>query len=123
MAQGLEQLAKGSTTPDNIATIQATVFRTQALQNAIKTKQPQGEKAHTWLSYHEAEQPLAACNHRPSRIKEFEIYSLRDRLAIGLMMAPGLQREEAINNQFTDISSKTNATCSMLPVKVRRAGL
>lgn len=50
MAEELEQLAKGSATPDNIAVIQAAVFRTRALQNAIKTQQTQGEKAHTWLS-------------------------------------------------------------------------
>jgi len=103
MAQELEQLAKGSATPENITTIQAAVFRTQALQNAIKTQQPTGEKAHTWLSYHEAEQLLEACNRRPSGKKEFEIYTLRDRLAIGLMMAAGLRREEAASIQFTDI--------------------
>ena len=103
LAQELEQLAKGSATPDNIAVIQAAVFRTQALQSAIKIKSPQGEKAHTWLSYHEAEQLLEACNRRPSGKKEFEIYALRDRLAIGLMMAAGLRREEAANIQFTDI--------------------
>lgn len=34
---------------------------------------------------------------------EFEIYTLRDRLAIGLMMAAGLRREEAASLQFTDI--------------------
>jgi len=31
MAQELEQLAKGNATPDNIAVIQAAVFRTLAL--------------------------------------------------------------------------------------------
>jgi len=103
LAQELEQLAKGSATPDNIAVIQAAVFRTQALQNAIKTRQAKGEKAHAWLSYHEAEQLLEACNRRPTGKKEFEIYALRDRLAIGLMMAAGLRREEAANIQFTDI--------------------
>lgn len=75
----------------------------QALQNAIKTQQPKGVKAHTWLSYHEAEQLLVACTRRPSGKKEFEIYTLRDRLAIGLMMAAGLRREEVANLQFTDI--------------------
>jgi len=103
MAQELEQLAKGSARPDNIDVIQAAVFRTQALQNAIKTQQTKGEKAHAWLSYHEAELLLEACNRRPSGKKEFEIYTLRDRLAIGLMMAAGLRREEAANIQFTDI--------------------
>jgi len=103
LAQELEQLAKGSATPENIATIQAAVFRTQALQNAIKIQQAKGEKAHTWLSYHEAEQLLEACNSRSSGKNEFEIYTLRDRLAIGLMMAAGLRREEAASIQFTDI--------------------
>ena len=103
MAQELEQLAKGSARPDNIAVIQAAVFRTQALQNAIKIQQPKGEKAHTWLSYHEAEQLLEACHRRPSGKKEFEIYTLRDRLAIGLMMAAGLRREEVASVGFTDI--------------------
>jgi len=103
MAQELEQLAKGSARPENIATIQAAVFRTQALQSAIKIKSPQGEKAHTWLTYHEAEQLLEACYRRPNEKKEFEIYTLRDRLAIGLMMAAGLRREEAASLQFSDI--------------------
>jgi len=103
MAQELEQLAKGSAIPDNIAVIQAAVFRAQALQNAIKSQQPKGEKAHTWLSYHEAERLLEACYRRPNGKKEFEIYTLRDRLAIGLMMAAGLRREEAASIQFTDI--------------------
>ncbi len=103
MAQELEQLAKGSATPENIAVIQAAVFRTQALQSAIKTQQPQGEKAHTWLTYHEAEQLLEACYRRPNGKKEFEVYILRDRLAIGLMMAAGLRREEAASLQFSDI--------------------
>ncbi|MGB2956135.1 MAG: hypothetical protein WBB64_09230, partial [Anaerolineales bacterium] len=44
-----------------------------------------------------------ACSRRPSGKKEFEIYTLRDRLAIGLMMAAGLRREEAASIQFTDI--------------------
>jgi len=103
MAQELELLAKGSARPDNIDIIQAAVFRAQALQNTIKTKQPQGERAHTWLTYHEAERLLDACHRRPNGKKEFRVYAQRDRLAIGLMMAAGLRREEAAGIQFTDI--------------------
>jgi hypothetical protein len=66
MAQ--ELLAKGSATPDNIDIIQAAVFRTQVLQKAIKTKRAAGERAHAWLSYHEAEQLLEACYRRPAAI-------------------------------------------------------
>ncbi len=103
MAQELELLAKGSATPDNISIIQAAVFRAQALQNAIKTKQPQGERAHTWLTWFEAEQLLDACHRRVSGKVEMRIFAQRDRLAIGLMMAAGLRREEAASLQFTDI--------------------
>ncbi|RLE03343.1 MAG: hypothetical protein DRJ13_04605, partial [Bacteroidetes bacterium] len=103
MALELEQLAKGSATPDNIDIIQAAVFRAQALQNTIKSKQPQGERAHTWLTWFEAEQLLDACQRRVSGKTEIRIFAQRDRLAIGLMMAAGLRREEAANLQFTDI--------------------
>ncbi len=103
MAQELELLAKGSATPDNISIIQAAVFRAQALQNAIKTTQPQGERAHTWLTWFEAEQLLDACHRRVSGKVEMRIFAQRDRLAIGLMMAAGLRREEAASLQFTDI--------------------
>jgi len=120
MAQELEQLAKGSARPDNIDVIQAAVFRTQALQNAIKTRQAKGEKAHTWLSYHEAEQLLEACNRRSSGKNEFEIYTLRDRLAIGLMMAAGLRREEAASIQFTDIIKQDKRYVLELPYAIIR---
>ncbi len=103
MAQELEYLAKGSATPNNIDIIQAAVFRAQSLQRIIKTKQRKGEKAHTWLTRVEAEELLVACGRRTSGKEEFKIYAMRDRLAIGLMMAAGLRREEATNLKFTDI--------------------
>ncbi len=103
MGQELEILAKGSATPDNISIIQAAVFRAQALQHTIKFRQPQGERAHTWLTWFEAEQLLDACQRRVSGKAEMRIFAQRDRLAIGLMMAAGLRREEAASLQFTDI--------------------
>ncbi len=103
MAQELEYLAKGSATPDNIDIIQAAVFRAQALQSIIKNKQLKGEKAHTWLTRLEAEQLLTVCGRRSSGKEEFKIYAVRDRLAIGLMMAAGLRREEAASLKFSDM--------------------
>ncbi len=103
MAEELELLAKGAATPENIDHIQASVFRAQALQNAIKTRQSKGEKAHTWLSHSEAEALLEACRRRPNGKREFQIFTQRDRLAIGLMMAAGLRREEAVSLEFEDV--------------------
>ncbi len=119
MAKELELLAKGSATPDNIDIIQAAVFRTQALQNTIKTKQPQGERAHTWLTHIEAKQLLGSCQKRPSGKPEFKIYSMRDRLAIGLMMAAGLRREEAASIRFSDVVKQNER--SVLNVKGKGA--
>lgn len=69
MAQELELLAKGSATPENISTIQAAVFRAQALQSAIKTKPSQGEKAHALLTYHEVERLMEVCYRRSNGTK------------------------------------------------------
>ncbi len=96
-------MAKGSATPENISSTQAAVFRAQALQHTIKIRQPQVERAHTWLTWFEAEQLLDACQRRVSGKAEIRIFVQRDRLAIGLMMAAGLRREEAASLQFTDI--------------------
>jgi integrase len=103
LAQELEQLAKSGATPDNIDIIQAAVFRAQALQNSIKPETKKGHKAHAWLTSLEAEQVLDACHRRTSGKPEFKIFAMRDRLAIGLMMAAGLRREEATNLLFDDV--------------------
>jgi integrase len=110
MAQELEQLAKGAASPDNIDRIQAAVFRAQALQNAIRTEIKQGQKAHTWLTAAEAERLLEACKRRPSGKPEFKIFTMRDRLAIGLMMAAGLRREEAASLRFEDVKKQHERT-------------
>ena len=89
MAEELELLAKGNSRADNIDRIQAAVFRAQALQEVIKTQTGKGRRAHTWLTAVEAEQLLEACGSRPNGKPEFRIFAMRDRLAIGLMMAAG----------------------------------
>ena len=104
LAKELEQLAKGSATPVNIATAQAAVFRAQALQNAVKTEPSKGHKAHTWLSQKQVTELLEACKQRPrTGNPESKITTRRDRLAIGLMVAAGLRREEAVSLSFEDI--------------------
>ena len=110
LAAELEQLAKGAATPDNIDRIQAAVFRAQALQNAIRTQAHSGQKAHTWLTATEAQQLLDACKRRPSGKPEFKIFAMRDRLAIGLMMAAGLRREEAASLRFEDVKKQSERT-------------
>ncbi|MBS3753106.1 MAG: tyrosine-type recombinase/integrase [Anaerolineales bacterium] len=110
LAQELEQLAKGAATPDNIDRIQAAVFRAQALQKAIRTEIRSGQKAHTWLTAKEAQELLDACKRRASGKPEFKIFTMRDRLAVGLMMAAGLRREEAASLRFEDVKKQNERT-------------
>ena len=40
--------AKAKATPENVSAVQATVYRLEALNEAIKVEQSKGKKAHTW---------------------------------------------------------------------------
>jgi len=103
MAKEVEQLAKSEATPENIATIQAAVYRSEALQSAIKVEKHVGQKAHTWLSQKQVTDLLKACKVRKSGNAEAGIVAQRDRLAIGLLVAAGLRRAEAVALTFEDI--------------------
>jgi integrase len=69
--------------------------RYNALQKAIQVKQAKGEKAHTWLSQKQVRAMYQVTNGG--------IAGERDRVALGLMVAAGLRREEVVNLTFDDI--------------------
>ena len=46
MAAGLANDLKGGATPDNIAQVQAALYRLEAIQTAVKVSTAKGEKAH-----------------------------------------------------------------------------
>ncbi|HRQ40101.1 MAG TPA: hypothetical protein PLD25_19500 [Chloroflexota bacterium] len=87
---------KSQATPENIATIQATLLRFEALPDAIQVTSPNGQKARTWLSAHEVRQLLAQPNTRTPSDR-------RDKIALGLCVAAGLRREETVAVTFADM--------------------
>jgi integrase len=103
LADELEHVAKSGATPENVASVTAAVYRAESLKGAIKTKQPEGQKAHTWLSQKQVADLLAACYVRKSGNPEADIVAQRDRLAIGLLVAAGLRRKEAVELTFQDV--------------------
>ncbi len=49
---------------------------------------------------------MKACQRRINDKPEFKIFAQRDRLALGLMMAAGLWREEAVSLHFEDVAKQ-----------------
>jgi integrase len=94
---------KSGATAANVLEAQAMIYRAEALQDAIKVTSSKGSKAHTWLSQKQVKELLTACESRKSGNPEASIVAQRDRLAIGLLVAAGLRREEAVNLKFSDI--------------------
>lgn len=87
---------KAQATPDNVSQVQASIYRFQALQTAVKVKASKGEKAHTWLTQTEVKKLVSLPD-------ETTPIGKRDRVALGLMVAAGLRREEAVSLAFDDI--------------------
>jgi integrase len=67
-----------------------------------------GTKAHTWLNQAQVKELLEACEVRRSGNPEFEIVAQRDRLAIGLLVAAGLRRKEAVDLTFDNVKLQPN---------------
>ncbi len=53
---------KASATPDNLAVVQAAVYRLEALAASIKVESRRGEKSHTWLTQAQVRRLLAGCD-------------------------------------------------------------
>lgn len=88
--------AKAGATPENIAAVQATVYRIEALNEAIQVEASRGQKAHTWLTQTEVKRLMESCDPRTVKGK-------RDRVVLGLLVGAGLRREEASQLTFGDI--------------------
>jgi len=69
--------------------------RLNAVQRVIEVRTPKGEKTHIWLSQDGVRALFDSCAD--------DLQGERDRLALGLMAAAGLRREEAANLTFADV--------------------
>jgi len=106
---------KGQATPDNINSIQATLLRFESLQEAITVSAPKGTKTHTWLSQKEVQQLL----------RQPEIGTAlgrRDKIALGLCVAAGLRREEAVAVKFADMEQLPSGESTRTVIQVRGKG-
>lgn len=86
--------AKTGATPENVNAVQATVYRIEALNQAITTEAAKGEKAHTWLSQTEV-RALVQCHDNMA--------GKRDRVVLSLLVGAGLRREELAALAFDSV--------------------
>jgi len=91
----LGTVIKATVTPETVDAARARLMKLEALQEAVKVKTPQGQKAHTWLSQAQVKALLATCGDG--------IVGQRDRLVLGLLVGAGLRRKELANLRFDDV--------------------
>lgn len=88
--------AKAGATPENIGAVQATVYRIEALNEAIQVEASKGQKAHTWLTQSEVKRLLDSCDSTT-------LLGQRDRLVLGLLVGAGMRREELAGLTFAGV--------------------
>jgi integrase len=87
--------AKAGATPENVAQIDAMLYRLDAVNDAIKIRASNGRKAHIWLTPAEVRRLLAAPGAG--------IVGERDRLILALLVGAGLRRDELCNLTFENV--------------------
>ena len=85
-------------TPDNLAHIQAMMYRLDGIGEAIEVKSVKGDKAHIWLTGVEQDKILEL-------VTNGSLISKRDEVLIRLLLATGLRRNEATAVCFDNIVS------------------
>jgi integrase len=92
MTLGFEQDVKANATPENLPQTQAALLRLEAMRDAVQVEQPEGTKAHTWLSSSQVVHITALC---PDTLE-----GKRDWIILGLLLGAGLRREELATLNF-----------------------
>ncbi len=92
MSADFERNLKGRATPENIAQVQAGVYRLEAMRGAVKVKAHKGTKAHTWLSQKQVKEITKLCGDN--------LEGRRDWIVLGLLLGAGLRREELATLTF-----------------------
>lgn len=94
--------SKSRATPENIGAVQATVYRIEALNNAIQVPATKGEKAHTWLTQTEVKRLLSFCDD--------SLTGRRDRAILSVLLGAGLRCNELSNLTFDALMQQGDRT-------------
>lgn len=115
MTLGYEQDIKANATPDNIQNAQAAIMRLEAMRDAVEVEQPEGTKAHTWLSQKQVTEITSFCGD--------DLEGKRDWIVLGLLLGAGLRREELASLTFDALKQQPMKSGKMRDVlEVRGKG-
>ena len=92
MSEGYKKQLQANATPENLAVIDASIHRIDAMQSAITVKQHKGTKAHIWLSPAQVREITSLCGD--------DLEGKRDWIVLGLLLGAGLRREELVSLTF-----------------------
>lgn len=92
MTVDFERDMKSRATPENIAQVQAGVYRLESMRDAIPVKASKGRKAHTWLSQKQVSEITALCGDT--------LEGKRDWIILGVFLGAGLRRGELTELTF-----------------------
>jgi integrase len=101
ITKDLENTWKGKAVPEDVAAIQAALWRLDAIREAVKTHHRKGKVVRKWLSAEEVERLLDTCDLD-------EPMGLRDWITLALLVGAGLRRFEALGLHFGDVVDLPN---------------
>lgn len=100
IADDLTHKAKNNATPENVAAMQAVMWRADALKDSIHVKATKGERAHTWLNLGEVRALLTHLTDATTT------KGLRDRVVLGLLLGAGLRRDELASLTWDQVKAQ-----------------
>lgn len=104
IANEITAVAKANATPDNVAAMQATMWRSEALKDAIHVK------AHTRPPVVGQRLNLAEVRSLMQLPDVATKSGLRDRVVLALLVGAGLRRDELVNLAWDDITTDGERT-------------
>ncbi len=113
--QRMATQAKAAADPENVNAVTATLYRLDALNEAIQVEASKGTKAHIWLSPADVRKLLAACDVNTLK-------GQRDRIALGLLAGAGLRREELANLTFDALVEQPIGDATRIVLNVHGKG-
>ena len=117
LTKGLELDLKSSATPENIAHVQAAVYRLEAMNGAVKTKTVKSTKLGKWISARQITDIYDATNRDRS-----PIMCQRDLVLFKLLFKTGCRREEVTRMIFSDISQRSYNGRNVTGVQIHGKG-